>query len=65
MEIKIDDYLNPEDLKTICKEVFYNKVREEMRNFNVADIIATISYAEVAAMVDWNHFVDYLWSLRK
>ena len=52
MEIKIDDYLNSENLKTICKDVFYSKVREEMRNFNVADIIATISYAEVAAMVD-------------
>lgn len=30
----------------------YQKIREDMRNINVNDIVANISYAEVAAMVD-------------
>ena len=33
-------------------EQVYQKIREDMRKLNVNDIIANISYAEVAAMVD-------------
>ena len=52
MDIEIKDYLNPEEIKEICKDALYQKIREDMRNLNVNDIIANISYAEVAAMVD-------------
>ena len=52
MDIKIEDYLSEEEIKEICKEALYQKIREDMRNLNVNDIIANVSYAEVAAMVD-------------
>lgn len=52
MDIKIEDYLDEQEIKEICKEALYQKIREDMRELNVNDIIANISYAEVAAMVD-------------
>ena len=52
MDIKIEDYLDEEEIKEICKDALYQKIREDMRNLNVNDIVANISYAEVAAMVD-------------
>ena len=52
MDIKIEDYLSKEEIKEICKDALYQKIREDMRKLNVNDIIANISYAEVAAMVD-------------
>ncbi len=52
MNIKIEDYLNEQEIKEICKDALYQKIREDMRKLNVNDIIANISYAEVAAMVD-------------
>lgn len=52
MDIKIEDYLNEQEIKEICKDALYQKIREDMRKLNVNDIIANISYAEVAAMVD-------------
>lgn len=52
MDIKIEDYLSKEEIKEICKDALYQKIREDMRNLNVNDIVANISYAEVAAMVD-------------
>lgn len=52
MDIKIEDYLDEQEIKEICKDALYQKIREDMRELNVNDIIANISYAEVAAMVD-------------
>ena len=52
MDIKIEDYLDEEEIKEICKDALYQKIREDMHNLNVNDIIANISNAEVAAMVD-------------
>ena len=52
MDIKIEDYLDEQEIKEICKDALYKKIREDMRKLNVNDIIANISYAEVAAMVD-------------
>ena len=52
MDIKIEDYLDKQEIKEICKDALYQKIREDMRELNVNDIIANISYAEVAAMVD-------------
>ena len=52
MNIKIEDYLDEQEIKEICKDALYQKIREDMRKLNVNDIIANISYAEVAAMVD-------------
>lgn len=52
MDIKIEDYLDEQEIKEICKDALYQKIREDMRGLNVNDIIASISYAEVAAMVD-------------
>lgn len=52
MDIKIEDYLDEQKIKEICKDALYQKIREDMRELNVNDIIANISYAEVAAMVD-------------
>ncbi len=52
MDIKIEEYLNEEEIKEICKDALYQKIREDMRGLNVNDIIANISYGEVAAMVD-------------
>ena len=52
MDVKIEDYLDEEEIKEICKDALYQKIREDMRNLNVNDIVANISYAEVAAMVD-------------
>lgn len=52
MDIKIEDYLDEQEIKEICKDVLYQKIREDMRELNVNDIIANISYAEVEAMVD-------------
>lgn len=52
MEIKIEEYLTSDEIKEVCEEALYQKVREDMRNLNVNDIIANISYSEVAAMVD-------------
>ena len=52
MDVKIEDYLDEQEIKEICKDALYQKIREDMRKLNVNDIIANISYAEVAAMVD-------------
>ena len=52
MDIKIEDYLDEEEIKEICKDALYQKIREDMHNLNVNDIIANISNAEVEAMVD-------------
>lgn len=52
MDIEIKDYLSQEEIKEICKDALYQKIREDMSKLNVNDIIANISYAEVAAMVD-------------
>lgn len=52
MDIKIEDYLDREEIKEVCKDALYQKIREDMRGLNVNDIIANISYSEVAAMVD-------------
>lgn len=52
MDIEIKDYLNQEEIKEICKDALYQKIREDMSKLNVNDIIANISYAEVEAMVD-------------
>ena len=52
MDIKIEDYLDEQEIKEICNAALYEKIREDMRELNVNDIIANISYAEVAAMVD-------------
>lgn len=52
MDIKIEDYLDEQEIKEICKDALYQKIREDMRNLNVNDIIANISHAEVEAMVD-------------
>ena len=52
MDVKIEDYLDEQEIKEICKDALYQKIREDMRGLNVNDIIANISYAEVAAMVD-------------
>lgn len=52
MNIKIEDYLDEQEIKEICKDALYQKIREDMRKLNVDDIIANISYAEVAAMVN-------------
>jgi hypothetical protein len=52
MEIKIEDYLSPEEIKDICKDALYEKVRNDMQELNVNDIIANISHAEVEAMVN-------------
>lgn len=52
MEIDIKEFLSADEIKEVCKDALYSKIREDMRNLNVNDIIANISYAEVAAMVD-------------
>ena len=52
MDIKIEDYLDEQEIKEICKDALYQKIRKDMRGLNVNDIIANISYAEVEAMVD-------------
>ena len=52
MDIDIKDYLTPEEIKDVCKDALYQKIREDMRVLNVYDIIANISHSEVAAMVD-------------
>ena len=52
MDIEIKDYLNHEEIKEICKDALYQEIREDMSKLNVNDIIANISYAEVAAMGD-------------
>ena len=52
MNIEIKDYLNQEEIKEICKDALYQKIREDMHGLNVYDIIANISHADVDAMVD-------------
>lgn len=52
MDIKIEDYLDRDEIKEVCKDALYQKIREDMRGLNVNDIIANISHSEVAAMVD-------------
>ena len=52
MDIKIEDYLSEEEIKETCKDALYQKIREDMSKLNVNDIIANVSCAEVAAMVD-------------
>lgn len=52
MEITIEDYLSPEEIKGICEDALYEKIRNDMLGLNVNDIIANISHAEVEAMVD-------------
>ena len=51
MDIKIEDYLSKEEIVDVCKDALYQKIREDMHNLNVNDIIANISYREVEAMV--------------
>ena len=52
MDIKIEDYLDEQEIKEVCKDALYQKIREDMRGLNVYDIIANISHSDVAAMVD-------------
>lgn len=52
MDIEIKDYLTPDEIKEICKDALYQKIREDMCGLNVNDIIANISNADVEAMVD-------------
>lgn len=52
MEIKVEDYLSTEEIKDICENALYQKIREDMRGLNANDIIANISNSEVEAMVD-------------
>ena len=52
MEIKVEDYLSTEEIKDICENALYQKIREDMRGLNVNDIIANISNSEVEAMVN-------------
>lgn len=52
MNIDIKDYLDAEEIKEICKDALYQKIREDMRGLNVYDIIGNISHSDVAAMVD-------------
>ena len=52
MDIEIKDYLTPDEIKEICKDALYQKVREDMRGLNINDIIANISNADVEAMVN-------------
>ena len=52
MDIKITDYLTTDEIKSICKDALYQKIREDMRGLNVNDIIANISNADVESMVD-------------
>ena len=52
MYIEIKDYLSPEEIKEICKDALYQKIREDMSKLNVNDILANISHADVEAMVD-------------
>ena len=52
MDIDIKDYLTPEEIKDVCKDALYQKIREDMRRLNINDIIANISNADVEAMVD-------------
>ena len=52
MNIDIKDYLTPEEIKNVCQDVLYQKIREDMRGLNVYDIIANISHSDVEAMVD-------------
>ena len=46
MDIKIEDYLDEQEIKEVCKDTLYQKIREDMRNLNVNDIIANISYKD-------------------
>ena len=52
MNIEIKDYLHQEEIKEICKDALYQKIREDMHGLNINDIIANISNADVEAMVD-------------
>ena len=52
MNIKIEDYLDEQEIKDICQDALYQKIREDMRGLNINDIIANISNADVEAMVD-------------
>lgn len=52
MDIDIKDYLSQEEIKDVCKNALYQKIREDMRLLNINDIIANISNADVEAMVD-------------
>lgn len=42
MDIKIEYYLDEQEIKEICKDALYQKIREDMRGLNVNDIIANI-----------------------
>lgn len=35
MDIKIEGYLSEEEIKEICKDALYQKIREDMRNLNI------------------------------
>lgn len=63
MDIEIKDYLNPDEIKEICKDALYQKVREDMRGLNINDIIANISHADVEAMVDTYVGEDAEWRI--
>lgn len=55
MDIEIKDYLNPDEIKEICKDALYQKIREDMRGLNINDIIANIPNADVEP----NDFCSY------
>ena len=55
MDIKIEDYLSEEEIKEICKDALYQKIREDMRKLNVNDIIANISYWSEITSTDIQH----------
>ena len=35
-----------QEIKEVCKDALYQKIREDMRKLNVNDIIANISYKD-------------------
>ena len=51
MDIKIEDYLDEQEIKEICKDALYQKIREDMRKLNANDIIANIPSTDVAPVV--------------
>ena len=52
MDIKIENYLSEEEIKDVCSNALYQKVREDLRGLNIYDILANISNADVEAIVD-------------
>lgn len=52
INIKVEDHLDEDEIKAVCRDALRYKMQESMSRLNVYDIIANISYAEVAKMVD-------------